>query len=395
MALDTFDTVLSFAAVMLVLSMFVTACVQLASAFFRLRSGSLAWGLQQMFEQLELERTMAGQLARQVVNNVPVLKSGSRWLFSESAEAIKPAELTKILRGIAAGRFGAGGLPSSTVQDWLQKIGAKPGVAAELAEKLPLIEQELQKLFPDQIVAAREAVARAVDDSDALAARIDDWFDSAMSRAADRFTLMARYWTVAISAVLVLWMNVDAVELYRTLNKDAALRAKWVAQVEPLVANAEKLLGDTHCAKLASQVLKARADAADTTADIDKAIHEALAKSSPDSREEGRQLLRAAKLEAQIAGFDTAYDAKAKACFGEALAGVKKQAEDLKSVQPLLGAPAAQANPFGLLLAWVLLSLGAPFWFNALKNLSSLRPLIASKANQATAKPATGAGTPT
>ena len=61
MALDTFDTVLSFAAVMLVLSMFVTACVQLASAFFRLRSGSLAWGLQQMFEQLELERVVLAE----------------------------------------------------------------------------------------------------------------------------------------------------------------------------------------------------------------------------------------------------------------------------------------------------------------------------------------------
>lgn len=391
MALDTFDTVLSFAAVMLVLSMFITACVQLASAFFRLRSGSLVWGLQQMFVQLELERTQAAQLARQVVNNVPVLKSGSRWLFSERAEAIKPAELTKILRGIADGRFAEGGLPTTAVQAWLEKVGARPGVAAELAEKLPLIEQELKKLFPDQFVAAREAVARAVDDADALAARIDDWFDSAMSRAADRFTLMARYWTVAISGVLVLLMNVDALELYRTLNKDAALRAKWVAQVEPLVANAEKMLGDTHCARLATQVLKGRVDAADTPADVDKAINDALARSSPDSRDEGRQLLREAKLEAQIPAFDTAYDAKAKACFGDALASVKKQADDMKVVQPLLGVPGAPANPFGLLLAWVLLSLGAPFWFNALKNLSSLRPLIATKANQATAKPAAGA----
>ena len=36
----------------------------------------------------------------------------------------------------------------------------------------------------------------------------------------------------------------------------------------------------------------------------------------------------------------------------------------------------------GLLLAWVLLTLGAPFWFNMLKSMSSLRPLIASRSDK-------------
>jgi hypothetical protein len=33
----------------------------------------------------------------------------------------------------------------------------------------------------------------------------------------------------------------------------------------------------------------------------------------------------------------------------------------------------------GLLVAAALLSLGAPFWFNALKTLANLRPLVATR----------------
>jgi hypothetical protein len=38
-----------------------------------------------------------------------------------------------------------------------------------------------------------------------------------------------------------------------------------------------------------------------------------------------------------------------------------------------------EARGSGLLLTWVLLSLGAPFWFEMLKNLTRLRPLLAKR----------------
>ncbi len=39
-------------------------------------------------------------------------------------------------------------------------------------------------------------------------------------------------------------------------------------------------------------------------------------------------------------------------------------------------------NILGVLLAAAFLSLGAPFWYNALKNLSNLRTVVASKEDQ-------------
>ena len=100
MLLNTFDTVLSFAAVMLVLSLFVTTCVQLVSALLQLRNGSLTWGLKQLFSQLGLDQGRAAALVEDVMS-MPALRTASTWSFGSGAEAIKPGELINALREIA------------------------------------------------------------------------------------------------------------------------------------------------------------------------------------------------------------------------------------------------------------------------------------------------------
>jgi hypothetical protein len=386
--LETFDTILGFAAVMLTLSLLITACVQVASAFFRLRCGSLAWGLRQMFEQLELPPDEAALLARRVVDEVPVLKSGSRWLFGQGAQAVTPAELTKILRGIAAGRFPDQNQPSQALTNWLQHMGAHRAADGHVATHLPEIATELGKLFPAQAQAAREAVERVVHRGDVLAARVDDWFDSAMARAADRFALMTRYWTVFLSALLVVVMQVDATHIYATLRADDALRSQWLARVDPLVAQAEKALQGRPCEFPAGTALQALIDDLATDAAADKAIENALkaAQPAPASPADGRRLLDKVGLATQTDAFLAHYDTTARQCFGEALAAVKKQADAMQQDTSLLTNPDVwkSANGLlGMLLAAVLLSLGAPFWFNLLKNLASLRPVIAARAGDA------------
>jgi hypothetical protein len=55
-------------------------------------------------------------------------------------------------------------------------------------------------------------------------------------------------------------------------------------------------------------------------------------------------------------------------------------------------------NPVGVLLSAVLLSFGAPFWFNALKNLLQLRSILAQKDDEQRAQrqnpDSTGGSTP-
>jgi hypothetical protein len=44
--------------------------------------------------------------------------------------------------------------------------------------------------------------------------------------------------------------------------------------------------------------------------------------------------------------------------------------------------PDSKRNFFGILLTAGLLGLGAPFWYNALKTLTNLRPMVATKQDQ-------------
>ena len=57
---------------------------------------------------------------------------------------------------------------------------------------------------------------------------------------------------------------------------------------------------------------------------------------------------------------------------------VSRSWDGLWSRQPGLGGSSKDAGLLGIFLTWVLLSLGAPFWYDALKNLLKLRPTSAA-----------------
>ena len=188
MSLDVFDTVLSFASVMLVLSLFVTAWVQLLGGFLRLRHRNLRWGLERLLNQLDPENKLAGQaraVARRIASEVPALATDST-LFGGGTEALKPAELVNTLRALAAANdSGAVGRAVTALVGSIDTASAP----AALGSNIAAISSELVTLFPTQAKAVQEAVQEAVDRGvkrgDALARQVGDWFDTVMDRVAD------------------------------------------------------------------------------------------------------------------------------------------------------------------------------------------------------------------
>src|SRR5262249_25087258 len=146
------------------------------------------------------------------------------------------------------------------------------------------------------------------------------WFNSMMDRVSQRFTLHMRIYTVVISTALVLALRVDSLYILSMLRSDAALRSGLVT----------------------------------TAASITK----------PDS------------------GVDPNDAAKAKAI----ATSIINQLPPDQSVFGLLhsetGPVSGRRELSGLLLSAMLLSLGAPFWYNVLKNLTALRPVLAQKQDQ-------------
>lgn len=67
------------------------------------------------------------------------------------------------------------------------------------------------------------------------------WFQHAMDRASQRFTVQARVVTVALSALLVFAGHFNAIRLYQSLSSDAQVRAELAASAEALSRQAEQL----------------------------------------------------------------------------------------------------------------------------------------------------------
>lgn len=68
------------------------------------------------------------------------------------------------------------------------------------------------------------------------------WFQHAMDRASQRFTLQARMITVALSLLFVFAAHLDAIHLFQTLSSDAQLRAQLVFSAGTMTKQAEQIL---------------------------------------------------------------------------------------------------------------------------------------------------------
>lgn len=362
MSLQTFDTVLAFAVVMLILSLFITAWVQFLSALMRLRSGNLEWGLRRLMEQLDPDGRLANHrdiLVREVLQH-PALARDSTW-FGHKAEAIKSEELLKTLKQLATSPR-ADGL-ALAVRDWVASLAPQQG-QGEMQVQVEAIAAEAGKLFPAQTTALREAVERAIRGRDELAQRIGQWFDSTMDRTSERFALQCRWLTVAGAGVLVLALGVDALWILRQLNDKPELRGTLIAQVPDLQTRNENKT----------------AAACDLVADAGTAPAAGAAASGPSASEAAKACVELRRQELQAAR--TRIDQGVTPLLVPGWWAVPPVGPSDGSARPS-AAHGAQHEPggIGMLLSFVLLSLGAPFWFNVLKNLSSLRPLVAAKAD--------------
>jgi hypothetical protein len=151
------------------------------------------------------------------------------------------------------------------------------------------------------------------------------WFETAMGRTAQRFRLHMRVWTILFAVALCLALHLDSLQLYTQLSSDAELRAGLVA---------------------ASSTLSAKAQQPAQTAD-EKAALENLAQQA----REIKSSLDATRLNLIPSPYP----------------------------KPWYSTYEGRRHLLGVLFTIALLSLGAPFWYNVLKSLSSLKPLLANK----------------
>ena len=268
------------------------------------------------------------------------------------------------------------------------------------------------------------------------------WFDQVMDRASQRFTVQARVATVVLSCIFVLGWHFDAVRILQSMSQGAELRARLAATAEGIDKQAEQfsrskqgvhsvvpevyrkaMISVLHSGQAAPSTgqavpetsankegsdgklpVKRRARARDrekvatptaptedpvTVEAKSKAMHGLETVPGFASRENAESWLRTT-LEGNPAreSLVVAYQQEVNAELASDSDKLIDQSASLKSELARSQFKVFQGEGNGLqsssgvpslLVTVALLSLGAAFWYNTLRNLASLRPQMATK----------------
>lgn len=425
--LNSIDTLIAFVTIMLVVSMLITIAVQILAAAMNLRGMNLARGLTHTFTTIlpGIEEQAKG-FADQILSGRLLSDSGARRFFgNRRATAVRPDEVFDEIHRIATGRCEATADVRHNARNILIALGVDPTVLDQAANQIAQATETAQQLnqaaagavaqLPANQQATVQAALTAVttrlnayatagvqqaEQSAAAAAKAVEasykkfqyWFDVSQERAQQWFTSHTRWFTVAFAIIFAFWFQLDTVEIFKLVSSNRAIRDALVAQSGVVTKQAEQLLGDKQ--SVLQQALDAWrsgltdenakkavegevATPKETRGSLQQKIQDKLAsagvqgaegliaslgatidKTVQDNLKESTRQFNEVKTDIDETGF-ALFPAEGKGRWGE------KWSDHF------------QDHLLGMIFSAALLSLGAPFWFNALKSLASLRSKVA------------------
>lgn len=320
--LKTIDILIGLTVVMLLASLIVTVLTQFVTSVWNGRGRHLLHGIADLLRQVDPD--MDRPIAEKISAAV-LTHPLIRAVGSRYGDVIGRGELTKILLELAAGNGPQkleGGAQSRLLKA-LQDNGIDDPAAA--IRKVTDLLLDLETGHPELSTSVRHSMALLEGAKSTFVAKVNAWFDQTMDRVSDRFTFTTRGVTFAMGLLLAFVVQLDTPLLVNRLATDPQLRASMVQQA---VA-------------------------------VDQQQHE-FDKIPSEERRQMFNTLASADLVSVPASF-----AEWKANWSG------------NRLHP---------NFIGVLLSAMLLSFGAPFWYNALKNLLQLRSILAQKDDEQRAR---------
>jgi hypothetical protein len=394
MTLEHLDTIIAFVVILAGVSLLVTVFTQTVSALLGLRGTNLRWGIETLLKELDPSLKAHAATITQEVLRHPLISDSTLSRFDlkvldhwKLASAIRKEELIEILHMLARSDQKGGRAPDP----WRSALASSlRQVDQTAASDLALMVPQIKKLFPDDM-KAEQAVAQVMTSAEQLQASINQWFDSMMDRVSQRFVTHTRIWTIIFSVFVAFALHLDALKLLAQLSTDAEMRARLVASADALTKKADEVLV-APADGTSSAYVQAMKRLIGTHESELGAIGEppgfvglADAKEWLSTQLEAAQVRDAEKWQQE-------YDLLVPQ------AALLKAADNLRSILkdklPFQLIPDPYPTPWynywtpnwlhflGILASAALLGLGAPFWFNILKTLTNLRPVLATKEQQ-------------
>ena len=321
--LQQLDVAIAVVVVLLGVSLFVTILTQMISAVFNLRGSHLRAGLVTLLKTADpnLEADADAIVTRVVTH--PLLSDSA---FSDNSPFKARAWAEQRMPGVARHWKCASAIRREELKAVLHDLVADrrnageawyPALKNALASNFDHVKDTLPSPIANRLQELADSVASGVS---GIESRIDTWFDASMNRVSQRFALNVRAWTAALAVLVAIGMHFDAIDLYNKVSTDKAMRDELVKLSTSFDGDAQANPQDVN--QLATRARELRARFA-------------------------------------VAQFQLSFPTRAEHMQRFAETG---------TVPGILG----------ILIGAALLSLGSPFWFNALRSLASLKTSVAS-----------------
>ncbi|TCJ17771.1 hypothetical protein EPD60_06175 [Flaviaesturariibacter flavus] len=403
-ALDVF---IGLAFVFLLYSLLATILMEVIASFFNLRGALLVKAIRVMLE----DRSPASLKSRTVIGRL-VERSGARlreiylhiacilpqdtlakafykhpsvkYLSSSVARSkpsyIEPQNFATTLVRILRGRDFDGTLsPMQAIHRTLYPLDTGPtGRSATATVQVGVHDTLTATIQTDTLDQLRQLYIDAAGDVDRFRALLEQWFDETMARANGWYKRHTRNILFVVGFTIAIIGNVDTIKIFRVLSKDKTAREQMVQmaiQAQPALAPAVQHLKDS--GRIATNAGSTPADLA-----ADSMLRQTYTMLQDDAAAAGNVLGM---------GWHDSREWKQYAALRDSLAAtkasLKKQPDEaaLTARVAVLQSAITQLEPkvhdkfdwSTSLLGWIItglaLTLGAPFWFDLLNKLISIR----------------------
>ena len=383
MVLEYFNIVFAFVVVMLLFSLVITILVQIVVALGGLRGRNLLWAVTRVLDRIPELQGYAAEIAEKALLHPAVTTTG------KVAKVIGSKELLTVLQDLAnSPNTSLGGKTKDALKEVISST-----VSQESQYHAEKLATEFKSLFPNEVAKMEISLELFDKKSKKLESDFNTWFDTIMNRSTDRFVKRTRIWTIVFAIILAFGFQINSINLFKKLSTDPELRTELIQMADQTITRADEVL---FTKSITIEALELTSKTFDYFKDKDIPTNLVtrgqgmtwLADEFKDSaslteiqktyRETFDNLTRErlGKLGDQLNGLNGKLEQSRLVIFPYDFSSYIERwnFEDLWRQVP------------GILLSLVLLSLGAPFWFNALRTLATLQPFLAGKTDPSKAK---------
>ena len=165
----------------------------------------------------------------------------SRWRLATS---VRVDELVAVLEKLSTPPGGS--LPDPAQRAMLviageAQSGSRPKMNTTAAQFDKFVRELPADDDPDMAVAVEKTLKQVSGQMEPRLEGVNSWFDHAMERASQRFTVQARVITVILSLILVFAAHLDVIRLFRMLSSDSQVRAQVAGSADTIMKQANEL----------------------------------------------------------------------------------------------------------------------------------------------------------